>query len=165
MKTAKKILIMLLALGLIMSFVSKKSEVTNEDDPKKELEHFPKAKEGMVRYVIFLDKKTNENLYQIELIPGKVMNVDCNIHSLIGKIEEKNLEGWGYTYYDFSSDGNTMSTQMSCPKQENKNKYISAQSIMIRYNSKLPIVIYAPKGYEIHYKIWEAGKDKKSLED
>lgn len=168
MKVATKILIMIMALGIGMSFTGKKPNMADnnfKEDPKKELEHFPKAQKGMVRYVIFLDKKLNEDLYKVEVIPGKVMNVDCNIHELTGKTVEKDLEGWGYTYYEFSSDGNTVSTRMACPNQVNKNKFVSSQSVMIRYNSKLPIVIYAPQGYEIHYKIWEAGKEKKSSEE
>ncbi|MGM5630582.1 serine protease inhibitor ecotin [Apibacter raozihei] len=163
MKLVTKILVVAVLGSLIMSFGKhSKDQIIDENDPKKELSHFPAAKEGMVRYVIFLDKKSNEDLYKVELIPGKVMNVDCNIHRLIGKTEEKDLEGWGYTYFEFSSEGNAISTRKGCPNQTNSNKFISSESMMVRYNSKLPIVVYAPKGYEIKYKIWEAGKLKNS---
>jgi len=31
---------------------------------------------------------------------------------------------------------------------------------MIRYNSRLPVVIYSPEGVEIRYRIWEAGEEQ-----
>lgn len=124
---------------------------------------FPQAPEGMVRHVIYVDTKADENLYKIEVVPGKVMNVDNNIHRLMGKMEEKTLEGWGYTYYEFTSNGQTASTLMatSGPKV---NKFISAQTLMVRYNSKMPVVVYAPEGFDIQYRIWRAGKSKPAPE-
>ena len=144
MKTVRKILTGILLGSILVSFTKfplDSSPKEKENDPRKELANFPEASTGMVRHVILLDKKTNENLYKVEIIPGKVMKVDCNKHTLMGKTEEKELEGWGYTYFEFSS-----------------------QSTNVSYNSKLPIVIYAPKGYTIKYRIWEASKEKNASE-
>jgi ecotin len=33
----------------------------------------------------------------------------------------------------------------------------------IRYNSRLPIVVYVPEGAEVRYRIWEAGAEVKSM--
>jgi len=33
---------------------------------------------------------------------------------------------------------------------------VQGKPLQIRYNSRLSIVIYAPKGYEIRYRIWSA---------
>lgn len=30
------------------------------------------------------------------------------------------------------------------------------KSLQTRYNSKLPIVVYVPKGYVLEYRIWKA---------
>lgn len=129
---------------------------------KQNLEPFPAAKDGMVRYVIEVPKKSDESKFQVEIIPGKMMMVDCNHHTLIGNLEEKDLQGWGYTYYEFTSDGQTISTMMAC-NQPNENKFITAKSMIVRYNSKLPIVVYAPAGYDIKYRIWKAEKEKKAV--
>lgn len=129
------------------------------EEREKLLAPYPQAEQGMVRHVIFLDKKSDESLFKVEIVPGKVMNVDCNHHTLMGKIDEKDVQGWGYTYYEFTSNGQTRSTMMACNKP-NEDRFVSAQTTLIRYNSKLPIVVYAPLGYEIKYKIWKAGKAK-----
>lgn len=167
MKTIKKILTGIILGSILVSFTHTNVETMyknkEDNDPGKELANFPEAKPGMVRYVIFLDKKSDEDLYKVELIPGKIMKVDCNKHTLMGRTEEKELEGWGYNFYEFSSEGKTVSTLMACPQVVNKEKFISSESTIVRYNSNLPIVIYAPKGYVIKYKIWEAGKEKTAL--
>lgn len=162
MKNLTKISLVILSSVLFLSF-SISIGAQNKQDIDKALEPFPKAQEGMVRHVIELKKKSDESLYQVEIIPGKVMSVDCNVHMLMGELFEKDLEGWGYNYYEFKSDGATASTMMGCNKP-NENKFVSGQTLMVRYNSKLPIVIYAPKGFEVKYRIWKAEKEKNSLE-
>lgn len=130
------------------------------NDEVKELKNFPEAKEEFVRYVVVLPGKgEDEDKYQVEIIPGKNMEVDCNRHILNGKIEEKNLEGFGYTYYEFSSNGQAASTRMACPENSKKMKFVSGETLLVRYNSKLPIVVYVPMGIELKYKIWEASKE------
>ncbi len=132
----------------------------DKNDMDKILEPFPAATDSVNRFVIYLDEKSDEGAYLVELIPGKVMNVDCNRHRLGGFIAEINLEGWGgYTYYEFSTDGQVASTMMAC-NQPKEDKFISGQTLTVRYNSRMPIVIYAPKGYEIRYRIWQAGEEQ-----
>lgn len=29
---------------------------------------------------------------------------------------------------------------------------------LVRYNSKLPVVVYVPEGVEVRYRIWSAGE-------
>jgi ecotin len=35
---------------------------------------------------------------------------------------------------------------------------------IIRYNSRLPIVVYVPEGVEVRYRIWTAGAKVRALE-
>lgn len=159
MKNCMKL--MLVAI-LVFSFAGvANAQNKKEQEREKLLAPYPQAEQGMVRYVIFLDKKSDESQLKVEIIPGKIMNVDCNHHSLMGKLEEKDVQGWGYTYYEFTSNGQTRSTMMACNKP-NENRFVYSDTRLVRYNSKLPIVVYAPVGYEIRYKIWKAGKEKAS---
>ncbi|MDR2950619.1 MAG: serine protease inhibitor ecotin [Dysgonomonas sp.] len=160
MKQFTKTTLALFAMSILISFTGM-VQAQSKQDIEKALEPFPKAAEGMVRHVIQLGKKSDESMYKVEIIPGKVMSVDCNHHSLMGNLEEKDLQGWGYNYYEFTSNGQTRSTMMACNKP-NENKFVMGQTILIRYNSKLPIVVYAPQGYEIKYRIWKAGKNQSS---
>lgn len=146
----------LITMTILLSTITLNAQ---SQDMDKMLEPFPAAKEGMVRYVIELNQRQDESMYKVELTPGKMMNVDCNNHWLAGKLNEVNLSGWGYTYYEFETTGQVASTQMLCHEPKT-DRFITSQSIMIRYNSKLPIVIYAPEGYEIRYKVWVAGDEQ-----
>lgn len=158
----KKITLIMLAAALMMPLVSASAQSSKvKQERESVLAPFPQASAGMVRHVIYVDKKSDEGMYQIEIIPGKMMSVDNNQHRLMGTIEEKTVEGWGYTYYVFTSNGQTASTLMASIGP-NTNKFISGQTLMMRYNSKMPVVVYAPEGFDIQYRIWKAGKSKSS---
>jgi ecotin len=89
------------------------------------------------------------------------MEVDCNHHSMMGKIEEKDLQGWGYNYYEVDSKGETMSTLMACLDGKKTKKFVTTPSVLTRYNSRLPIVIYHPENLEVRYRIWSADSNIK----
>ena len=156
MKQLTKIMLLAVVLVSFGGVASAQSKKVMEEQESL-LAPYPQAEQGMVRHVIFLNKKSDESQFRVEIVPGKVMNVDCNKHTLMGKLTEKDVQGWGYTYYEFTSNGQTRSTMMACNKP-NEDRFVSAQTTLVRYNSKLPIVVYAPQGYEIQYKIWKAGK-------
>lgn len=162
MKTIKRISTALLSLSLLICFTIS-ANAQSKNTANDMLKPFPQAEAGMERHVIELPKKSNEADYKVEIIPGKTMSVDCNNHRLMGTLSEKDLQGWGYNYYEFASDGQTASTMMFC-NEPNKTKFITGQTITIDYNSKLPIVVYVPKGFDVKYRIWKAGKELNSVE-
>jgi ecotin len=41
---------------------------------------------------------------------------------------------------------------------------ISGEPYLIRYNSRLPIVVYVPEGVEVRYRIWKARDDVTVME-
>ena len=52
-----------------------------------------------------------------------------------------------------------MSTMMAPPEGGNQvEAFVAGSSLLVRYNSRLPIVIYAPNKYEIRYRTWEASE-------
>lgn len=118
------------------------------------LKAFKPAKAGQTRWVIELPAQKDESLLKVELFAGKHMQVDCNQHALQGKITKHNLDGWGYTYYRLKTDGLTFATRMYCPDVK-QQLFVHTQAYTVRYNSKLPLVVYTPKGYQVRYRIWK----------
>jgi ecotin len=126
----------------------------------KELKAFPAAKEGQERFIIVLPHKERgeEDAFMVELIVGRTMETDgVNRMHLGNAIEARPLEGWGYTFYEVTGPGVVAGTRMAVPEGAPKVKqFVAGTPLQIRYNSRLPIVVYAPKGFEIRYRIWSA---------
>lgn len=118
---------------------------------------YPKAKDGYEQKIITLKTLPNEENYSIEIFAGKKTLVDtCNNFFLAGSFEQKTVDGWGYDYFNFESNGNVAGTLMGCFDNKSVEKIVHAQSIQTRYNSKLPIIVYLPKGYTLEYRVWKA---------
>lgn len=121
------------------------------------LKPFPAAEADETRYVIELPQLADEDAVKVQLIAGKTIEVDCNVQRFGGEISEQDLEGWGYNFYKVSELTGPMSTMMACEDESKHDAFVSMNDMpLIRYNSKLPIVIYAPKDVEVKYRIWQA---------
>ena len=132
------------------------------DEAVKNLKAYDKVQMGqdMERYVLYVDPKADEFQFGVELVAGKTMEVDCNRHNLLGKFTQHTVEGWGFSYYVFETKGEVVSTMMACLDAVKTEKLVtSGEGYKVRYNSRLPIVVYLPKGYTLKYKIWSAGED------
>lgn len=122
------------------------------------VEAFPEAKEGYQKHIIHLPIGSYENNLKVELLPGKVQEVDCNTQQYNGKFEEKILEGWGYTYYELSDVAGPVSTLMACPEDKKSLQFVPVHSngSLLQYNSRLPVVVYLPTGFELRWRTWVA---------
>ncbi|ERI50362.1 serine protease inhibitor ecotin [Pseudomonas sp. NPDC077649] len=122
------------------------------------LKPYPTAADGYARHVIELPAQANEAEHKVELIAGKTLEVDCNQQRLGGQWQEKTVEGWGYNYYQLGQVGPAVSTLMACPDGSRKQAFVQVggEPMLVRYNSKLPLVIYAPADVEVRYRVWSA---------
>jgi ecotin len=138
-------------------------------DEHPELQAFPPAQEGMERFVIVLPHKERgeEDDFNVELNVGREMLIDgVNQVRLGNAVEPLTLEGWGYTYYKVTGPSETISTLMAPPEGAPEVKaFVTAAPLHVRYNSRLPIVVYAPSGYEVRYRIWSASETTHKAEE
>lgn len=128
--------------------------------PEK-LKPYPPASAGYQRFVIELPSQANETDHKVELIAGKTLTVDCNRQRLGGHWQEKTIKGWGYSYYQLDAVGPARSTLMACPEASSQQAFVpvGGEPMLVRYNSKLPLVIYAPSDVEVRYRVWSAPPD------
>lgn len=129
---------------------------------------FPPAEEGMVRHVLHLAKQDDESACKVELIVGKMVPVDeSNRYFFSGKIEEETISGWGFPRYNIRTLGSMAGTLLAIdPNTPKVNRFITlgGEAYLIRYNSRLPIVVYAPEGVEVRYRLWRAEPESKVFE-
>jgi len=102
----------------------------------------------------------NSDAIKVQLLVGKTVKVDAsNIYFFGGKIKEEIIQGWGFTRYVMPSlgplAGTLMAVNPSVPKVD-KFVTIGGDPQLLRYNSRLPIVVYVPEDCEVRYKFWKA---------
>lgn len=129
---------------------------------------FPPAEEGMVRYILQLPEQADESLLRVELIVGKTVRIDKeNSYSFGGELEAQTIAGWGYTRYTVSKLGPMAGTLMPVdPNSPKVDRFVTlgGEPYLIRYNSRLPVVVYVPEGAEVRYRIWSAEAEMKTME-
>lgn len=129
---------------------------------------FPPAGAGMVRHVLQLAQQADESALKVELIVGRTVETDAdNRYFFGGRIEEETIPGWGYTRYVVSRLGPLAGTLMAVdPNAPKVARFIAlgGAPYLIRYNSRLPVVVYVPDGVEVRYRIWTAGAEVKAIE-
>jgi ecotin len=124
---------------------------------------FPVPEKGVTRYVIALQKEENEANLKLELAIGKTVLVEpANQYFFGGKVETETAQGWGFTYYVLPQLGPMASTLMAVdPNAPKVERFIrlAGEAPLLRYNSKLPVVVYVPQGVEVRYRIWHASAE------
>lgn len=151
----------LLCLALACSLVTAPAE----EKPKRASggssweKAYPAPKAGYKRVVIHLEAKPDEDDWRVEVVVGKVMETDgVNRVGLMGRLEENTVEGWGYTYLEAPVSEGAFSTKIGVPagKPPVQSFVTFPAHGPFRYNSRLPIVIYLPEGYEARHRLWKA---------
>jgi ecotin len=132
------------------------------------LKAFPPAEADMVRHVLQLPEQDDESAFKVELVVGKTVRTDAhNRYFFGGEIVEETIEGWGFPRFVVSALGPMAGTRMAVdPDAPKVDRFVTlgGEPFLIRYNSRLPVVVYVPEGVEVRYRIWSAGPELDTME-
>ena len=124
---------------------------------------FPPPEAGQVRFVIAVPKARDESALRVELAVGKTVQTDAaNRYFFGGKLEAETIAGWGFTRYVLRDLGPMAGTLMAVdPNAPKVDRFITlgGEPRLLRYNSRLPIVVYVPEGVEVRYRVWRADRE------
>jgi ecotin len=140
-----------IALLMLASF----SLVSAADD----LKPFPPAGAGMTRHIIRLPKEENEGDFKVELMVGKTVRTDSVNHYFFGgDLKTETIPGWGFERYILSKLGPMGGTLMAVPPDAPQvEQFVRLRGeTVIRYNSRVPLVVYVPADVEVRYRFWRA---------
>ena len=159
MKTPIRILILAAGLALLAACAQQPTAMNTAPNPEAEqaLQAFPLSEPGYQRHVILLPALDDEDEHKVELVSGKHMAVDCNVHGMDGQFNQVDLAGWGYTYWMLESRQQVRSTLMMCPDKQKHDAFVQTESVLLRYNSRLPVVVFVPEGLSLRWRVWRAG--------
>ena len=148
-------------LSILVAFITLSVQaMAQQVITKQDLSIFPKPEAGYKKVVIEVPYSSKDDQKKIEFSVGKWMEVDgCNYFNLQGTLESKDLQGWGYNYYVFTTNGQVTSTMIGCPDAAKRHLFVTARPEMVRYNGKLPIVVYVPEEYDVQFKIYKAEEE------
>ena len=130
------------------------------------LKAFPAAEKGMVRHVITVPAVTHEADLRVQVVVGKTVSVDpVNRHFFGGVLESRTVSGWGFDYLILPKLGPLSGTLMAIPPNTpSVERFVplGGEPWLLRYNSRLPLVVYVPEGVEVRYRIWKADPEFQS---
>ncbi|MFM8419847.1 MAG: ecotin [Verrucomicrobiota bacterium] len=128
------------------------------EDPN--MKAFPAPEKGMTRHVLSLPARKDESAFKVEILVGKTVKTDpANRFFFAGKIEEETIQGWGFPKYTVRSLGPLAGTRMAVdPKAPATDRFVTlgGEPYLLRYNSRLPVVVYVPEGAGVRYRLWKA---------
>jgi ecotin len=122
-----------------------------------DLKPFPPPGPGMTRHVIRLPKQEKEGDLKLELMVGKTVRT-VNRHFFGGELKTETIPGWGFDRYILSQLGPMGGTLMAVPPDApTVEQFVTlGGETIIRYNSRVPVVVYVPAGVEVRYRFWRA---------
>lgn len=147
--------------GLLALAFGSPGEAQRPRPPRDDLAAFPAPARGQLRHVIRLPNAGDENALRVGVVIGQTLWVDCNRQLFNAELQERTAEGWGYSYYVVTRAGPGAQTRMACPPGSRARRFVrSSDEPLLRYNPRLPLVIFAPSDVEVRYRIWRAGDER-----
>jgi ecotin len=139
------------------------SATAGAQPPADDLKAFPPAQAGQQRLVIRVPAVADPDSLKVEVMVGRQVEVDCNRQRFMASVTREEAKGWGYDYYVVSELKGPAGTLMACPPGTPRQlQFVRAPLPMLealRYNPRLPLVLYLPEGAEARYRIWHAGAE------
>ena len=147
------------------------SEQHQQPPSHPNLKPYPPAEKDMQRLVLVLDGPRKEDPKcgaidqeqqtnrEVELIAGTTMETDgINKYQLLGTdIVKGTVSGWGVPYWTIHGNPERVrSTRMRGENPDVQLRFVPGATHKVRYNSRLPVVIYCPHNMECRYRIWKA---------
>lgn len=130
------------------------------DEARRNLQAFPPAEPGMQRFVIFVPAKKTEEDFRVQLLVGKTIETDgVNRQFFGGQLETETIQGWGFDRHILRQLGPLAGTLIAPPpdaKPVRRFVTLGGEPALLRYNSRLPLVVYVPEGVEVRYRVWRA---------
>ncbi|HMO65578.1 MAG TPA: ecotin family protein [Verrucomicrobiota bacterium] len=130
------------------------------DEARRNLQAFPPAEPGMRRFVIFVPAKKAEEDFRVQLLVGRTVQTDgVNRQFFGGRLETETIQGWGFDRHILRQLGPQAGTLMAPPpgaKPVERFVTLGGEPHLLRYNSRLPLVVYVPEGVEVRYRVWRA---------
>ena len=121
---------------------------------------YPAAAAGKTRHVILLPHKERgaEGDVKVEIVAGRTIDTDgVNTVRFGGELRERDIPGWGFSYFEVDSLGAPLSTRIApAPGTPTVKAFAPGPRMLVRYNSRLPLVVYTPEGAEIRWRLWRA---------
>lgn len=120
---------------------------------------YPKAPDGMERKVVLLPhvERGADEAQQVEILVGRVIETDgINSYRFGGTIEERNIEGWGFSYFEVQGKLEQAASTLIGGPTDPAQRFVPGPRRLIRYNSRLPLVVMVPAGCELRWRIWKA---------
>lgn len=148
-----------MAATVAMASACASSEAPQAVPALEQVAPYPVAEAGYSRQAIHLPPADNEADLRVELSVGKDIEVDCNRHWFGGQLKQLTLQGWGYDYFRVEGIAGPVATMMGCPADSRRQAFVGVNfgdAALVRYNSKLPVVVYVPDGFTLQYRIWRA---------
>ena len=124
---------------------------------------YPAAAAGKTRHVILLPHKERgaEDDFKVEIVAGRTIDTDgVNTVRFGGELRERDIPGWGFSYFEVDALGAPLSTRIApAPGTPTVKAFAAGPRMLVRYNSRLPLVVYAPEGTEIRWRLWHPEGD------